>query len=286
MSDQAFEKNKDLAELQKIVYDITVYFKDVCKQLGLRYYLAYGTLIGAVRHKGIIPWDDDVDIWMPREDYMTLLDYLYKNEGERYSISNEKYRNVIEWPEEFQMKIIDKNIQVERWLNGDCYTAYPWIDIYALDNAPDEHEQYLKTFFKRRKRYLLCWSKTMRYKAKGLKGIGNKVIYTLHNKFHLLNRLLNDKKAATRLYDALTSCSDPNTAEYFCNDATSLRTPEKCFLKKEWFASSEEMQFESGSFAVPVGYDEILKKLYGDYMTPPPPEKRKGRHFGMIISRK
>ena len=285
MSEEANVRDENLIELQQIVFGILRHFKELCGQLGLRYYLAYGTLIGAVRHHGFIPWDDDVDIWMPRKDYMILLDYLNKNEGERYSISNEKYRNVIEWPEEFQMKIIDKKIKVERWLNGECYTAFPWIDIFALDNAPEDRDSFVRKFHKKRNWYLLCWSKTMKYKAKGLRGIGNKIVYTLHNKFHLLNHTLNERKAAKRLFDTLTAYSGIESDEYFCNAAVYVHKPQKCFFKKEWFASSEEVRFDNESCAVPAGYDEILKTLYGDYMTPPPPEKRKGRHFGKILSK-
>ena len=80
-------KIETVDELKKIELDILLYFSQFCEKHGLRYFLAYGTLIGAVRHQGFIPWDDDIDIQMPREDYNKLIElYEKENTNVRYEL--------------------------------------------------------------------------------------------------------------------------------------------------------------------------------------------------------
>lgn len=289
MEKELYKTNEDLKELQEITFKILMYLKGICKELGLRYFLAYGTLIGAIRHKGFVPWDDDIDVWMPREDFMILLDYLCKNEDERYTVSTGKYKIKGEWPEKLQIKILDKYVEVERmWeKKGQFISSHPWIDVFALDNAPDKHENYIKKFRKKRVWYQLCRSKYFNTDLNNIKGTINRTVYFMYNKMHLLRHVLNYDKAGERLFDAVTSYrNDPSGKQYFCNAAVYIHKIDKCFFDKEWFSDSVEVQYGEGTFSVPSGYDAILTKIYGDYMTPPPPEARTGGHFGKILSRK
>ena len=289
MGNKEYEKNDNLKDLQNITYGILKYFKDVCNQLGLRYFLAYGTLIGAIRHKGFIPWDDDIDVWMPREDYMILLEYLNRTENERYILSAGEYKVKGDWPENLQIKIIDKDVTVERvWVKKDCIIpSHPWIDIFALDNVPDDHEKYIKKFRRRRAWYQLCRSKYLQTDLKNIKGTINRIVYFLHNKLHFFNHTLDLDKASERLFEAITLYRGKDGgSQFFCNAAVYVHKIEKCFFDKEWFSDSVEVPYMDSTFSIPSGYDAILTKIYGDYMTLPPQNERHGGHFGKILSRK
>ena len=79
----------DIKKLHEVLVEILDYFVSVCEKNNLQYFLVYGTALGAYRHKGFIPWDDDLDVAMPREDYQRLLSILENNPNEGYSIQNE-----------------------------------------------------------------------------------------------------------------------------------------------------------------------------------------------------
>ena len=104
MKKQNFGDKLDLKDVQEISYEILKEFKDFCNTNGLRYYLAYGTLIGAIRHKGFIPWDDDIDVFMPRPDYEKLLQ-LYTDNANYQLYSPRKQKNYYCC----YMKLVDAN---------------------------------------------------------------------------------------------------------------------------------------------------------------------------------
>lgn len=130
-------ENREIRIIQNEAFDILCFFDDVCRKNEFNYYLAYGTLLGAVRHQGFIPWDDDVDIWMPRNDYMKLLIYLQEqNSDERFGLSEGKYKEPGDRPARLQMRIIDKTKRISRIFAGRETVMYPWIDVFCLDTFP------------------------------------------------------------------------------------------------------------------------------------------------------
>ena len=94
MDNNEFKTEISVEELKKLELDILKYLKNVCSENGLTYYLAFGTLLGAVRHKGFIPWDDDIDVWMPREDYEKLKIIMRNKVNSRYLfVTPKEYKN-------------------------------------------------------------------------------------------------------------------------------------------------------------------------------------------------
>lgn len=162
-----------MTDLQTEVLDILRFIHEKCRQNNLKYYLAYGTLLGAIRHKGFIPWDDDIDLWMPRADYMRFLSILRSDDNERFGLSQGKYKPEGDRPEVLQMRVIDKKVLIARDFSTDkTITAYPWIDIFALDRYPIEaRDKYIGSFKRELFMYKIARAKHYLIKEKSVFGM-------------------------------------------------------------------------------------------------------------------
>ena len=268
-----------LEEVHKDLFGILDFYDELCRRLGLKYFLAYGTLLGAVRHKGFIPWDDDVDVWMPREDYMKLLEYLRtSNDNDCFVVNEGEFKLDGDRPCECQMRIIDKNTKIIRDYAARTAITYQWIDIFALDDFPyDKKEKYFKNFKRRLFMYKIARCKTFLVDMNTFYSKMNKIIYFMHNKLHLLNHCLKLEDKKNKLIASLVKyqgSQDEKCIEYFCNAAVYLPNPEKCFFNKEWFGEAIEMTFEGKKLFVPANWDMVLKTLYNDYMKIPKEHER------------
>lgn len=270
----------DLRTVQLSCFEILKKFRDVCEQNHLQYFLAYGTLLGAVRHKGYIPWDDDIDVWMPRSDMEKFLEIA--NEQMRpyvinfYTIDNEasmKYRS--------QPCIEDHKCKVGFNLGGKIVPGYIWIDIMPLDGMPEnKYSRRLQCKLFSLWYMLIGFARSSEVGAfnpsskKGLKKIGME---------------LNDKLKIGKLLDVVKCLDgfenqrkkyDYDKSKYVIGTTTSYI--EKAIFLKSWFGKRREMEFEGEKFRVPFGTEKILTKLYGDYMQYPPEEARHGSHFQVL----
>ncbi len=255
------KKQLSLKEIQSITLDILKKFDAFCKQNNLRYSLAYGTLIGAVRHKGFIPWDDDIDVLMPREDYERMCSLGYndgKYELKNYNISDDYYFS-------FAKMTDNQTVVVDRARNEKDMGLF--IDIFPMDFFYAENESQLNQYGKKglRKQFFArtigikpFYYKRARYIVRSV--ISLAVTPFKKNIFDSLNSLGTVEKEATH-------CSmlihNDNFPEFF--DA-SIWNNLVC------------LDFEDNCFPVFEDYDTFLKTVYGDYMTPPPPEYQKSVH--------
>lgn len=258
MTEITFEESK------KIELNILSFVADFCDKNGLKYFLAYGTLIGAIRHKGFIPWDDDIDIWMPRDDYNKLMDIFQHSETGRYKLIRPTDKNSYH----SFVKVIDtRTAKIEgnvKYKNG--YLGID-IDVFPLDGQPTDNAIYLKWFNKLQKYYKLypylfldhCWR---------LKRIISLPIIKV-----ISGGKKNILKKTAKLH-----------AKYSFNKSDFIGCIESCYnsknnrYKKEWFEDAVEVEFESAVFKAPIGYDSILTQMYGDYMELPPKEKQITHH--------
>lgn len=272
----------DLRELQLILLDCLKYFDQYCRIHSLTYYLAYGTLLGAVRHEGFIPWDDDVDVWMPREDFMRLYELLCSNrEKERYQITESEWKLKGSVPAKLQMKIIDTHIKCKRRYLNESVSTYPWIDIFCLDQFPDENKG---SFIRNFRKQLAYWS-IVRMKDMNVisdnEGTIKRIIFYLNNKIHFLN-LINQSKCDERLYKSVSKYQNVSDEvicnEYFSYASCYMNDISKCIFDKQWFGKPKELLFENTPFYVPSNWDMVLHKIYGDYMKLPPESDRIYKH--------
>lgn len=256
-------------EMKKIELNILTYFTEVCEENNLRYYLGGGTLLGAVRHKGFIPWDDDIDVMMPRPDFQKFLSL---------SINNKNY-NIIKpgtagYYYNFAKLVDTRTILEEKGIKLiDGLGVY--IDIFPLDGMPETPDARKKRF-------------------KELNSIRKRINNTclLKPKFHrnpfaYLNacRIYNSNKNVDLsslqkkyLDSALKNSFDDSEFVFAAGGAYGARD----IFPGKWFEKEIELQFENLSVKAFNGYDFYLTQLYGDYMTLPPEDKRVTPHHSIV----
>jgi len=231
-----------------------------CEEHGLKYYLAFGTLIGAVRHKGFIPWDDDIDILMPRRDY----NYLVQN------FRAENYRLIsIENEPEFYLtyaKVIDTRTKMRE--KGRKLPIGAFVDIFPLENLPNGRiRRYLFGNLVRHRRiaYALARKKLTEKTPNRAKVRFYQLLYRGRDTF-----ALNLRWKYTQKY------LDQENTQYY--SLMHRHYPAVPVLDAQWFAEQVPMEFEGEMFYAPSGYDAFLRYCYGDYLQLPQAEKQKSHH--------
>lgn len=259
---------KELRQLQLKSLDILVYFGKFCKENKLQFYLCGGCCIGAVRNKGFIPWDDDIDVFMPREDY-ELLRKLWNEKADinRYSycITDEKnyYRNLFATINDNNTTFIKKH-QSDLDINHGIV-----LDILPLDGCPD-------SWIKRR--YQIFWALVFSlFCAQAIPKNHGKVV-------EIIGKVLLGCVPSKKLRYGIWKFAEKQMTKYKFGDyknITELCSGPYYMMKKypkEAFKKVIYMDFEGEQMPVPKGYDMYLKIAFGDYMKLPPKEKQVPHH--------
>lgn len=269
-------KELTLNELQTVSLDILKAVHRFCTENGITYVLAYGTLLGAVRHKGFIPWDDDVDIVMMRPDYDRFC-REFKADGYQVVHSGNEPDCCIAFARVCDMcRTLVKNMIP--WVGGGKEFGC-WIDVFPLDADYDDWNAHLCRFRKIRR---LHKSALRRRRLKGHVvredyGVGRKMKIVLKRMMHPDWYLMSPLPYISRIQQELSSLPFGSTGHVSQLACVSLET--------EWFPLAQVgnpvlMPFEDAEFYVPSDYDAILKGSYGDYMQLPreaervPPQRK------------
>lgn len=259
-------KEIGIEELKKLQLDILKKIADYCELNNLTYFLAYGTLLGAVRHKGFIPWDDDIDLMMPRKDYNLFLEHFNGKVPNLVVVAPElnldyyaPYANVFD-----DRTVLDEDVVSHK----RCPIGIK-IDIFPLDDMPSDIELYKElrrrsihdtmklstktrklSFYHGMERIKLAINK-LRFSFESIKNI---------QKRHL--ELINDPKYS-------------GNGDYI--DVTVVTSRVSQAPKSMYFPASK-LLFEGMELSVPNDYDGWLRLIYGDYMKLPPEEERIAKH--------
>lgn len=257
----------DINQIKKIELDILIAFADFCEENKLKYYLAYGTLLGAVRHKGFIPWDDDIDVLMPRPDYNRFIELTGYNPIKQ-NLETRLYRNCKN-PNIYPFaKIIDTNTLVYEKGKSRKNISGIWIDIFPLDGCPDSSEEtrvQFEKYLKIRNWQDLATTNPFYIDQNIIKKMLKFIFFVPAAKLYGCKRICKkiDELAQSYSYD-----KSQLVADFTWGDSLDA------ILKKEDLEPALHLEFEGKLFNAPKSYDQYLTNLYGDYMTLPPENER------------
>ena len=255
------------AKLKQAEIEIFKEFISVCEQLNLKYYIIAGTLIGAVRHQGFIPWDDDIDVAMPRKDYEAFL-----AQGHKLLPANLFVQTHETDPEfAFNMaKIRDSNTTFLEQSNRNCHiNSGIFLDIFVLDNFPTGKLARKWVMF-RDKFYLTAIGRVF-YREKISKGL--KLRQAITKLFFVSPyQALKKREKVIRSF---------KKGELFHNFSSNYH--EKEIVPRSWYGEGVVLTFEGLMVNAPTEYHKLLTHIYGDYMQLPPVEKRVSHHATDII---
>ncbi len=267
-----FYEPEVLHRLQEEILSILDDFIRICEDYHLEYFGIAGTGIGAIRHHGFIPWDDDIDIAMPRKDFEKLIKIVEKKMSDRYLILNAK--NDPNYPLMTTRLVKRGTVFVEEVMKDvDCPFGI-FLDLYVLDNVADNPVLYQLQSWT-----AWFWSKLMILRSiprptlqqRGLKA---KLIWTVCGLVHNGMKLFHISPAWLR-----------DCCEAECRRYNKKKTNRMAFLPdtspywnvvdKRYYHPLKQLEFEGRRMNFPGNLEEMLTKMYGDYMQLPPEDKRK-----------
>ena len=268
--DRIIFKSKIIGVLLKII--------EICEENNIHWFVGYGACIGAIRHQGCIPWDDDIDICMPRPDYDRFIEICKKTD-----LGNYELVDINDTPGYFSCvaRMCDKNSTMY-FRTIALYVAGIFVDIFPVDGASDGKikANWIRSTFWRffchtsrlyiSKKYLWYMIKSGDY----LRCFLTFITYLCKKPLRLqkLSLYMLEKTNRKYSYDLSKCC-----VAYVCT--YGLRN----VIPKKWIQDTIWVPFENIQVRVPKYYHEYLTQIYGDYMTPPPDDQKDDRHFVLYL---
>lgn len=235
----------------------------ICKEDNLEYFLTAGSLLGAIRHGGIIPWDDDIDIAMPRKDFEKFINESYKKMDNIFYLdffnTNRKYYML------FAKVRIKGTAFKEKNIDKDCNSGI-WIDVFPLDDISScDVNKAAKTKRKLKRMNLILLNKYA-FNIKKYNRLKDKMIYIISN-------LIPNRPIINRI-NRLSKKNNNKKMDCFINYGSNYSV-NKQIHEKSWYYPTKYIKFEDREYKAPNNIDYVLRKIYGEkYMELPPKEKR------------
>lgn len=264
-------KELSLREIQLGELEILKKIKEICNLIDIDYFLFCGTLLGAIRHHGIIPWDDDIDVGMMRSDYECFISYCKTHEKDllpfklfHYS-THKKYIYPI-------ARFVDTRFAV-KYKDFKDYGLGLFVDLYPFDGCGNTLEERNIIFKKVRGKTIALISLGARSNILFNHGVINYIVKTI---LWLIAKVIGQNKLIRRVDERAKKYGSQKYKYVQCIIWDSFRAK---MFHKVCFDKLIEVPFEDDYFKVPIDYDKVLREEYGDYMELPPEEERIGHHY-------
>jgi lipopolysaccharide cholinephosphotransferase len=274
-----FMTQDEKKQLKKTLIEIYKDLSEVCKKYDIRLLACGGTALGSARHKGFIPWDDDMDLGMPREDYNKFKEIFEREMGEKYILSCPNYINK---PTTRFMKVYKKGTtMIEMGEEGTDHPMNVFVDIFPIENVPDNK---LKRYFIGNICNMIMFivSKVQMYEEKSEKEYEFRCITKESLKLYKLEIFIG------HIFSFMTFEKWVNILEKifiktkkgkYCSIPTGRKHYFGEMLKWDDMLPPAHGEFEGMEIMLPNKVDKYLSQLYGDDYMQPPPENKRERHF-------
>jgi lipopolysaccharide cholinephosphotransferase len=263
-----------IKDIQTVELELLLELDQLCSVLNVPYVLYFGTLLGAVRHKGFIPWDDDIDVVMLREDYDRFIRECPPLLPTHYFLQT--LDTDPEYPYTFAKLRDSRTTFIEAPLANKEINHGIYIDIFPLDGVPSH------PIVRRLGWYMLSAVGRLNI----LKAFDER--YAPRSTFEkgMVRIVPFSERYLRRLYSKLVTFMGTRRTKYVAHSSFPSIAINRLIYEKEWVFDTVSMEFEGRSFTAPRNFDGPLRRIYGDYMTPPPVEKRVSTHTLDSISTK
>lgn len=270
------EKNTNTRKLQENLKEILKVVIKIADCNNIQYYLVNGTLLGAVRHNGFIPWDDDIDIAIYHSDYAKFLECM-KRELPPYMYVTPLYDPTDKKNTMFCVRVYDKRISLNVSDSESEEMTYPWVDVAGLYGLPDGDKKavYWYRYIKFLKSIVKISNRdSIGFNSGKKRGRVEKIILFIIQHIDV-GKFLNTDKWANKLIRALRKYDSKNSKYIFLFPSDY---GEKEIVNNGWYGMAEKGAFEGMEVSLPQKWNEILTNEYGNYMQLPPEDERHSHH--------
>lgn len=267
--------NETLRKVQLAQLEIGKEIKRVCDENNIKYFLDSGTLLGAIRHKGFIPWDDDMDMGMLREDYEKFLEIAPKKLKPEYFLQT--WKTDTSYPYAFAKVRKKGTVFIEAVSQKTNAHNEIFVDVFPYDVYPDDERVREKLTKKIMLLKYSLWMKDGMTPWLRHKGTLDRLLVRAKYVPYSVYAMTHSRESMIESYEKIMPMHNAEISKYYVEQSGG--TPfGKWIIPTECFENFIEVNFEDTTFLVPQKYDLYLKTVYGDYMQLPPVEKRGNWH--------
>lgn len=277
MADISLQKNEDLEKLHHLEIKIAMEIKRVCKKHNIKYFLAFGSLLGAIRHKGFIPWDDDLDIGMLRDDYERFIK-VFNDETDTKIFFMENWDTEPSYGHSFTKIKLNDTVFEEYSISKTHTHKGIFVDVFPFDSLVD-NPQEIRQFEKRIRFFRMLYKFKLGYLPTNP---SDKSQLLLSKLFWFIGLFVKQSWIKKSLLNQETKY---NRLEQTPPNVVLASGARRCidYFDRSYIDETIEVAFDGVQFAVPKEYHKVLTRMYGDYMQLPPVEQRTFRHSALYV---
>lgn len=261
-----------MTELQRIEFDLLKIFVDICEKLNLRYYLVCGSALGAVKYSGFIPWDDDLDVALPRKDYETFCEKAQSLLPDNIFLQN--YKTDSAFPQFYSKLRNSRTTYIEKSVRHLKMNHGVYIDVFPLDGYPKDPRKAKKLEVKKR---FLKLKLNCAFLPSAQQKMTSRTFYAIERCLGLHKRT---SKTAKKI-EELISEHPLETSDLWCNHGNWQGKLE--YAPCDYYGDGAWVDFEGLQVRVPEKYDEYLTQKYGNWRAELPAEEQIGHHYFEVM---